>query len=342
MNTALKIAVVAAVTAAMFWLTASVKAGLTPFILAAVIAYVTAPLAEKMERRNMPPAAAAAVIVFFVTALILLFPFALLPLLLAQVRELSALLPPLVEKTQALFGDDLPALQELSFESVGLEGAKAIAGYLYNAIGGGVSAALGLLSIILITPIAAFYFMRDRKSIGGELAEILPPRFRNRAILIGGDLNGVLSEFLHGQLLVILIMAVFYTVALYAVGLNFALTIGVISGILVFIPYLGFILGLALATVVGIGQFDSWIDLIIIYVLMGVGTTLESIVITPRLVGERIGLHPLAVLFSLMAMGELFGFVGVLISLPTAAVLLVCLRHLRRYYISSAFYGRGN
>jgi len=147
MSTSLKIILVAAVAAALFWLTASVKAALTPFALAAVIAYITAPLAERMEKRNLPAAAVAAVIVAFVTAFILLFPFALLPLLLAQVRELSALLPPLVEKAQTFLGDDIPALRDFSFESIGLDGAKNIATHLYNAIGGGVAAVLSLLSV---------------------------------------------------------------------------------------------------------------------------------------------------------------------------------------------------
>ena len=145
---------------------------------------------------------------------------------------------------------------------------------------------------------------------------------------------------MHGQITVMAVMAIIYTLILKLAGLQFALTIGIISGALVFIPYVGFLIGLLLATVAGLGQFDSWADFILIWVLMGIGTTLESLLITPYLVGERIGLHPLAVLLALFIMGELLGFVGVLAALPLAAVFLVLCRHLRRHYINSDFYAK--
>ena len=140
---------------------------------------------------------------------------------------------------------------------------------------------------------------------------------------------------MHGQITVMAVMAIIYTLILKLAGLQFALTIGIISGALVFIPYVGFLIGLLLATVAGLGQFDSWADFILIWVLMGIGTTLESLLITPYLVGERIGLHPLAVLLALFIMEELLGFVGAL-----AAVFLVLCRHLRRHYINSDFYAK--
>ena len=137
-----------------------------------------------------------------------------------------------------------------------------------------------------------------------------------------------------------MLLLLFILLILNIAGLDFALTIGIISGILVFIPYVGFLIGLLLATIAGIGQFESWTDLILIWVLMGIGTTLESLFITPYLVGEKIGLHPLAILLALFIMGELLGFVGVLLALPLAAVVLVLSRHLRRYYINSDFYAK--
>ena len=184
--------------------------------------------------------------------------------------------------------------------------------------------------------------MRDRSIIAGGLADLLPPRMRDETMGIIHDLNNVLGEFMHGQLSVMAVMAVLYSAMLWFAGLEFSLTIGVISGILVFIPYIGFIVGIALATLVAVSQFESWSDFILIWALMGAGTALESIVITPWLVGERIGLHPVLVLLALLVFGSLLGLVGVLAALPLAALLLVLFRHLRRRYINSDFYGHNS
>jgi predicted PurR-regulated permease PerM len=135
-----------------------------------------------------------------------------------------------------------------------------------------------------------------------------------------------------------LLMSAFYVFALWLAGVEFALPIGMVSGLLVFIPYVGMIVGVGLATVVALSQFELWTDVLWVWAVFGLGQMLEGMVVTPRLVGERIGLHPLAVVFSLLAFGQLFGFVGLLIALPLAAVLLVGLRHLRAGYLSSDLY----
>ena len=219
----------------------------------------------------------------------------------------------------------------------GAENLQQAAGLLAGFVGDGLSATGRFLVVLLITPLAVFYLLRDRKNIGGELTDMLPPRMRDRVLDIGYELDNVLGEFMHGQLMVMVIMAVFYSIVLTLADLNFALTIGIISGLLVFIPYVGFITGLSLALLVGLGDFD-WIQFFLIVILMSIGTVIESFAVTPRLVGERVGLHPLAVLLALVVMGEWFGFVGVLVALPVASVLLVLLRHLRHGYIGSNFY----
>lgn len=343
MSTSLKLLIAGIIVGVLLWLVTSVNDALAPFVAGAVIAYIVAPLADRLEARNMPPTAVAIGIVIVLSAFFLLLLFSLFPVIAAQLRELMLLLPPLIEKVQTWLGEDLAQLlsaDNVDLKAIGVDGAGKAANFFAALFGSGLAFLTTFLTTLLITPLAIFYFLRDRRRIGGELTEILPPNLRDRALRLISDLNGVLGEFLHAQLLVMLIMAVFYALLLTLAGLEYALTIGVLSGLLVFIPYVGFALGLVLATLVGLGNFSSWFDIFILWGLMGIGSAIESVVITPRLVGERIGLHPLAVLLALMVFGEWFGFIGLLMSLPLAAVCLVCCRHLRRHYIGSEFYRR--
>ena len=341
----------AAAIFAVLWLLHAAGGALAPFGLAAVAAYILSPLAGKMESRISPAAAAAASVILIVASLLAL-PLALAPIVAQQISSLLQILPELAARAGAWLGEAQPhvvlQLQSLDYAELARRAAGAIeagqaadaAGALFGFFGKGVSAVAGFFTFLLITPLAAFYFIRDRHVIAGELADSLPPRWRDEMMAVAHDLDGVLGEFLHGQLAVIGVMSVLYSAVLWLAGLEFALTIGIVAGVLVFIPYLGFIIGVTLATVVAAGQFESLPDFALIWALMGVGTALESVFITPWLVGERIGLHPVLVLLSLMVMGGLLGFVGVLAALPLAAALLVLFRHLRRRYINSDFYGR--
>ena len=150
----------------------------------------------------------------------------------------------------------------------------------------------------------------------------------------------MLAEFLRGQIVVMLLMSVFYIFGLWLAGLEFALPIGIVAGMLVFVPYLGVITGLVLATLAALMQFGSIAGLMPVWVVFGIGQTLEGMLVTPLLVGKRIGLHPVAVIFALLAFGQLFGFFGVLLALPASAALLVGLRHLGRRYRNSSLYGQ--
>ena len=324
-------------------------AALTPFILAAVLAYILAPLAAKIEKYQMPPAAAAAICVILILAVLVALPLAVVPLVAEQINKLAAFLPSAAANAAKWLGGAHPQLlAQLKLlapadvaEVAGLvDGSQALqtANFAAGVFGKGLSAALSFLAALVLTPLVAFYFIRDRSAIGGELIAALPPGRRPAILDIVADLNGVLGEFLRGQLLVIIIMAVLYSAILHFTDVPFALAIGVIAGILVFVPYVGFMIGLLLATISGLGHFGVWSDFAILWLAMGVGTILESMLITPYFVGERVGLHPVAVLAAVVIFGALFGFVGVLISLPLAAVLLVIFRHLRHRYISSDFY----
>lgn len=337
----------------LLWLLRAAGASLAPFILAAVFAYVFSPLAGRLER-TLSRGSSAAVVVLLIVAALLALPLAIAPIVAQQIASLISILPELAARAGAWLGEAQPhvvsQLQSLDLAELAKQAASSIqageaasaAGAFFGFFGEGVAAVAGFFAFLLITPLASFYFVRDRHIIAGELADSLPPRWREETMSVVHDLDGVLGEFLHGQLAVIGVMSALYSVMLWLAGLDFALTIGVMSGILVFIPYLGFIIGVALATVVAAGQFESLPDFMLIWALMGVGTALESMLITPWLVGERIGLHPVLVLLAVLVLGELLGFVGVLAALPLAAILLVLFRHLRRRYINSEFYGRAS
>ncbi|MDA8109199.1 MAG: AI-2E family transporter, partial [Betaproteobacteria bacterium] len=159
---------------------------------------------------------------------------------------------------------------------------------------------------------------------------------RARALL--GEIDAVLAEFLRGELLVILVMSLYYVFALWLARLEFALPIGIITGVLVFIPYVGALTGFTLGTIAAVLQFGHFGGVLWVWLAFGIGQTLEGMAVTPLLVGERIGLHPVAVIFALLAFGQLFGFFGVLLALPASAALLVGLRHLEGAYLASALY----
>jgi predicted PurR-regulated permease PerM len=183
-----------------------------------------------------------------------------------------------------------------------------------------------------------FYLLRDWNRTVARIDDLLPRRWRRRVRTIAGEIDRVLAEFLRGQLSVMGVLALYYSVALTFAGLQFALPIGILTGLLVFIPYVGFGLGLILGVLAALLQWSGWPGFVAVLGVYGVGQLLENYVLVPFLVGDRIGLHPLAVIFALLAFGQLFGFAGVLLALPVSAALLVGLRHLRRAYFTSDLY----
>lgn len=344
----IKIAVFTVILFIFLLIILSAAGALLPFILGAVIAYISTPLAGGMERAGVPSAVAAAAVAVLWLVLLVAAPLALLPLMSAQIQEIAAVLPTVVAKAEAWLGYEIDigewlveqkrtALEASSGGSIAA-GAKQAVATLFAIGGSGLSIAGSLLMVLLITPLSAFYFLKDRRAMAEELTDILPQALREPVLNFMHDLDSVMDEFLHGQLLVMFVMAVVYSLLLFFAGLDFAITIGVITGLFVFVPYVGFLLGVGLATLVGLTAFDAWTDILIVWLLMGVGTTVESFFITPKLIGEKVGLHPLAVLFALFLLGAWFGFVGLLIAVPMAAVLLVCARQLRHQYTSSELY----
>jgi len=202
----------------------------------------------------------------------------------------------------------------------------------------GGSVLLAFIGNAFLMPVVLFYLLADWSRLVGRVLTLIPPRLREAVLGFFDECDGVLGQYLRGQLIVMAVLAVYYSAALAIAGFDLALPVGVFTGLAIFIPYLGFGLGLALALLAGALQFGGWYGVIAVAVIYGIGQLAESLVLTPRLVGERIGLNPLAVIFALLAFGHLFGFVGVLIALPVSALLLVALRRAQGAYLASRLY----
>ena len=209
---------------------------------------------------------------------------------------------------------------------------------LLSSLKVGGSVALALIGNAILIPVALFYLLMDWENFVSRAVGLVPPRMRSAFDGFMNEADDVLGQYLRGQMLVMLVLAIFYTIGLALFGLDLALPIGVFTGLAIFIPYIGFGIGLILALLAGLLEFASIKAVVMVAVVYGAGQFIESLFLTPRLVGERIGLHPLAVIFALLAFGQLFGFVGVLIALPASAVLLVAIRRIQSKYLASDLY----
>lgn len=342
----------AALVAFVVWLLAPV---LTPFVVAAVLAYALTPLVNRLDRfgRGRIPRLLAVLVVE------LLLIIALLGVLLLIVPILAKEMPLLRDQVPVLFDRLNASLQPLLAQwgvnlSLDVENIKAFVLKYLNAnfedafaslmasvkIGGSV--ALAIVGNAVLIPVALFYLLMDWDRFVSQLLRLVPARARAAFDSFTGEADAVLGQYLRGQLLVMLILAVYYSVGLALFGLDLALPIGVFTGLAIFVPYLGFGLGLVLALLAGLLEFavagGPAKAVLMVAVVYGLGQLVESFYLTPRLVGERIGLHPLAVIFALLAFGQLLGFVGILIALPASAVLLVAVRRAWAGYLSSKLY----
>ena len=321
---------------------------LMPFVVAAVLAYVLSPLVKGLLRISagaLPVLLAVGVVELLFLVLALAILLLVVPILAKELPLMREQLPGLLLKAQAVLA---PWLKELGIE-MALDPASlkafiikyfntsvedSLDGWLTSLRIGG-SVALAVVGNVVLIPVALFYLLADWDRFVAQLVGLVPQRMRPGFDGFVAEVDEVLGQYLRGQLTVMVILAVFYTAGLALFGLDLALPIGVFSGLAVVIPYLGFGVGLVLALLAGLLQFAAWKAALMVSLVFGLGQLLEGFVLTPRLVGERIGLHPLAVIFALLAFGQVFGFVGVLVALPASAILLVCLRRARQRYLAS-------
>ncbi len=334
-----------AALALLLWLLAPV---LMPFVLAAVLAYALHPLVEKLAARRVPRWLGAGVAIAVLMLLALGVVLLIVPVITKQVPLLKDQVPLLLERMNdtlvplaARFGLDVAV--DVEQVRVWLRGLvtgheQELLQSVLASLRIGGSAFAAVLGNLVLTPMVAYYLLLDWAGLVQRLKGLIPPRWRATTDSFLHETDEVLGQYLHGQLLVMGALALFYTVGLALVGLKLALPIGVFTGLAVFVPYLGFGLGLILALLAALLQFQSITGVLAVAAVYAVGQVAESLYLTPRLLGERIGLHPIAVIFALMAFGHLFGFVGVLIALPVSAVLLVALRRAKSTYLASDLY----
>ena len=324
---------------------------LTPFVVAAVLAYALTPLVNRIDgwgRGRMPRVFAVILVelLFLVTALGIVL--MIVPIVAKEVPLMREQVPLLVDRLStgltpwlAQFGIHV-SLDVASIKAVVLKYLNAnyeeAFGSLLSSLKLGGSVALTVIGNAVLIPVALFYLLMDWDKFVGRLLELVPSPMRASFDSFTKEADSVLGQYLRGQLLVMLAMATFYAVGLALFGLDLALPIGIFTGLAMFIPYLGFGIGLLLAILAGLLQFASLKALVMVAVVYGIGQVVESLFLTPRLVGERIGLHPLMVIFALLAFGQVFGFVGVLVALPASAVLLVGIRRLKASYMASKLY----
>ena len=335
-----------AALALVVWLLAPV---LTPFVVAAVLAYVLHPLVERLAARRVPRVLAvslveAAAIIAVLAVLLLIVPILSkqLPLLREQIplfaERLNSGLAPWLARFGIEVSLDTATIKAFVFKYLDANLEEWIATALSSARIGG-SILLAVVGNLLLVPMVLFYLLMDWPNLMRRIGLLVPPRMAASVAGFFTECDAMLGQYLRGQLLVMLTLAIFYSAGLALFGFDLAVPVGVFTGLAVFVPYVGFGLGLALALISGVLQFTGWHGLVGVAVVYGAGQVLESFVLTPRLVGERIGMNPLTVIFALLAFGHLFGFVGVLIALPVSAVLVVAVRRLRKLYLASDLYG---
>ena len=336
---------VAAGALLLLWLLGPV---LTPFIVAAVLAYALHPAVEAMAARRVPRLLAVVLVEVVAIVALLALVLLIIPVIAKEVPLLKEQIPLLIERANkslvpwlAQFGIHV-SLDSASIKAFLLKALDANfedwMGTVLSSARIGGSMLLALIGNALLMPLVLFYLLLDWPNLVERAQALIPPRQRPAVLGFLDECDSVLGQYLRGQVLVMVVLAVYFSVALAIAGFDLALPVGVFTGLAFFIPYLGFGLGLVLALLAGALQFGGWYGVIAVVVIYGVGQVTESLVLTPRLVGERIGLNPLAVIFALLSFGHLFGFVGVLIALPVSAVLLVALRRAQAAYLSSRLY----
>ena len=342
-----------ALLVAALWLFSPI---LTPFVLAVCIAYFLDPPVTRLARLGVPRGLAAFLLVLGVCAVALLALLLLYPLLIAQFGVLLARLPAYVAGIGVAVRDLLasaaetfgPEVLDARLQDLAAGQAGAILGYVAQSatqvVGGfgglfSVGYALfGVFTFVVVTPVVGFYLLRDWRRMMLRTESWLPRRYAPTLRTLARDADRVLSAWLRGQLICCGLLAAYYALALSAVGLELGLLVGLLAGLLSFIPYVGSLTGMVTALLLAVGQFGAWDGAVLVLGVFLVGQTVEGYVIYPRLLGDRVELHAVWVIFSLFAGGVAFGFLGVLLAVPMAAMVGVLARHWLRLYLASPLY----
>lgn len=320
---------------------------LTPFLVALLLAYMGDPLVDRLERAGLSRTLSVVAVFGLFTLVLMALLLVLVPMLAKQLFRLYELAPQILDWlqhsalpwVQAKFGlaDGFWKFDKIKAAiSEHMGQAGDIVSVVLSQATASSLALIGWLTNLVLIPVVCFYLLRDWDIMTGKIRGLLPRQREGQIVKLAGECHEVLGAFIRGQLLVMVGLGVIYAAGLMLVGLELGLLIGVIAGLAAIVPYMGFVIGIGSALVAGLFQFGG--DL---YPMMGIvavfmiGQALEGMVLTPLLVGDRIGLHPVAVIFAILAGGELFGFTGILLALPVAAVIMVLVRHMHDVYKDS-------
>ncbi len=319
---------------------------LTPFLAGIVLAYLFDPLVTRMTFWKINRTIGTTLVFFVMSLLLFLAVLALVPVVIEQAIKLVTVFPKLLDRIQTELvpylnnrlglNINLKSLTDLSMQhaqDIGTVLAKG-AGLVF---GNGTAVILSFMNLILI-PVIGFYLLRDWPNLMEKIRALMPRQQESRWVGLAAESNQMLGGFLRGQLAVMLANGVTYSIGLTLIGLDTGIVIGMSAGMLSFVPYLGNLIGITMALVAMYIQTGEFTPLMWVLLVFGIGQTLESVLWQPRFVGERIGLHPVAVIFAVMAGGVLFGFFGILLALPASAILMVMARHGLQYYQHSKFY----
>jgi predicted PurR-regulated permease PerM len=321
---------------------------LTPFLIGAILAYIGNPTVSWGETHRVPRTLGTLAVLLFTILVVLGLILVLTPLVHSEFAQLLQRLPELATALQTKLAPwleekfgitlqlDLASIKEMVADN--LASAQALSPKVLSGVRAGGTFILAIIINMALVPVVMFYLLRDWNVILARMEELTPRRWLAKLRTVAAEVDDVLAEFLRGQASVMIVLATYYAIALSIAGLQFAVPIGVLTGLLVFVPYVGFGLGLVLGMLAALLQWHGLPGFVAVLAVYGIGQLLEGYVLVPWLVGDRIGLHPVAVIFALLAFGQLFGFAGVLLALPASAVLLVALRHLRKAYNESALY----
>jgi len=327
---------------------------LTPFLLGSIFAYLGDPLADQLEEKGLSRTLAVVIVFSVMSIFIGILLFVLVPIISRQIAGVINDIPEYIDYISNtavpwvstkfpwissalnidfsnLAASNLPELVDMN-QAGGV--VKNILGYVGKSSG----VVFALLANLLLIPVVTFYMLRDWDKFVAGIHHLLPRQIEPDVSRLASESDVMLSAFLRGQVLVMFALATIYSLGLWLVGVKFALLIGVIAGLVSFIPYMGLIVGIAIAGVAVLLQTQDPMALVWVIAVFGVGQVLEGALLTPMLVGDRIGMHPVAVIFSVLAGGQLFGFFGILVALPVAAVIAVIIRDLHRRYMTSHLY----
>ncbi len=323
---------------------------LTPFVAGALVAYLADPLVERLENLGLKRLPAAILVFALIVLLLVLILLLALPVLAEQIGGFIDDLPAFFRWFQSTAIPWIHKHLGLRIRLANLEQVSAMISAHWQQVGGNATAVLAsltrsgaaivswLLNLALV-PVVVFYLLRDWNVMIRQVRDLLPLRWAPVVAGLAAEANEVLSAVFRGQFMVMVALGAIYSIGLWLVGLNQGLLIGIIAGLISFIPYAGAISGVLLASIAALGQFGDFPPVGSVLIVFGIGHVLEGMWLTPWLIGNRIGLHPVAVIFAVLAGGQLFGFLGVLLALPLASVAMVLLRHIHGVYKESDLYG---